>query len=171
MASIIRMTRIGELGATLAVTNNRSTIGINAITCPPDDGETFFRNVDSYKNHMALHPRRQHSLESPSWKTQILHCFRTPLPDKTRDYWAMSLHCLTSCHYVTGTQILRLHYRISVSYFQHSKPHASTVGTRCSVVGWDSVLQAVRSPPATFRRYFPPKRLFAYSLRGNIILL
>jgi hypothetical protein len=38
-ASFIRVTRIGELGTTLAVTSNRCTLGL--------------RNVSSYKSHMV----------------------------------------------------------------------------------------------------------------------
>jgi hypothetical protein len=40
-ASIIRVTRIGELGTTLAVTSNG------------DGGAKFLRNVGSYKSHEA----------------------------------------------------------------------------------------------------------------------
>jgi hypothetical protein len=40
--SIIRVTRIGQLGITLAVTSNRRT-----------RGATFLRNVGFYKRHMA----------------------------------------------------------------------------------------------------------------------
>jgi hypothetical protein len=46
--TIIRVTRIGELGTTLAVTRNRLRL------CHPDDGgSTFLRNVCSYKSHTA----------------------------------------------------------------------------------------------------------------------
>jgi hypothetical protein len=41
IASIVRVTRIGALGTTLAVTSNRSI------------GDTFPRDVGSYKSHMA----------------------------------------------------------------------------------------------------------------------
>jgi hypothetical protein len=42
---------IGELGRTLAVTSNRM-LRINS--CPADDGgDTFLRNVYSYRRHMA----------------------------------------------------------------------------------------------------------------------
>jgi hypothetical protein len=41
-ASIIRVTRIGELGTRLAVTNN-----------PDDGGAKFIRNVGSYKSQTA----------------------------------------------------------------------------------------------------------------------
>jgi hypothetical protein len=41
-AFIISVTRIGELGTTLAVTNN-----------PDDGGDKFLRNVGSYKSHTA----------------------------------------------------------------------------------------------------------------------
>jgi hypothetical protein len=43
-ASIIRVTRIGELGTMLAVTINR---------LPDDGGARFLLNVGSYKNHTA----------------------------------------------------------------------------------------------------------------------
>jgi hypothetical protein len=43
-ASFNRVTRIDELGTTLAVTSNRRTLRRNA---------KFLRNVDSYKNHTA----------------------------------------------------------------------------------------------------------------------
>jgi hypothetical protein len=51
-ASIIRVTRIGELGTTLAVNSNRRTLRRN--TCHPDaGGAKFQRNVGSYKSHTA----------------------------------------------------------------------------------------------------------------------
>jgi hypothetical protein len=55
IASIIRVTRIGKLGATLAVTNNRRTLRRNFTdSCHPDEGGTkFLRNVGSYKSHTA----------------------------------------------------------------------------------------------------------------------
>jgi hypothetical protein len=43
IAFMIRVTRIGELGTTLAVTSNRSMF----------HSDTFLRNVDSYKSHTA----------------------------------------------------------------------------------------------------------------------
>jgi hypothetical protein len=64
IASIIRVTRIGDLGTTLAATSNRSTVRRNissqrasvasySDSCHPDDvGDTFLRNVGSYKSHM-----------------------------------------------------------------------------------------------------------------------
>jgi hypothetical protein len=52
-ASIIRVTRIGELG-TLAVTSNRQLWLMFTDSCHPDDeGAKFLRNVGSYKSHMA----------------------------------------------------------------------------------------------------------------------
>jgi hypothetical protein len=45
IASIIRVI-IGELRTTLAVTDNRRTLGRNAYY---DGGDTFLRNVGSYK--------------------------------------------------------------------------------------------------------------------------
>jgi hypothetical protein len=46
IASFIRVTRIGKLGATLAITNNRSTLQL-------EGGEMSLRNVGSYKSHTA----------------------------------------------------------------------------------------------------------------------
>jgi hypothetical protein len=45
--SFIRVTRIGELGTTLAVTSNRRILRRN------DGGAKFHRNVGSYKSHTA----------------------------------------------------------------------------------------------------------------------
>jgi hypothetical protein len=51
--SIIRVTRIGELGTTLAVTSNRRMLRRNT-KCHPDDGDAnFLQNLGSYKSHMA----------------------------------------------------------------------------------------------------------------------
>jgi hypothetical protein len=51
IASIIRVTKIGELG-TSAVTRNLRTLRRN--TCHPDYGSaTFLRNVGSYKSQTA----------------------------------------------------------------------------------------------------------------------
>jgi hypothetical protein len=61
-ASIIKLTRIGEIGTTLAVTSNRITLRRNTVvfyinfyladSCHPDDGGgMFLRNVGSYKSH------------------------------------------------------------------------------------------------------------------------
>jgi hypothetical protein len=48
-ASFIRVTRIGEIGTTLAVTSNRRTD-----SCHPDEGGVnVLRNVGSYKSHTA----------------------------------------------------------------------------------------------------------------------
>jgi hypothetical protein len=55
IASIIRVTRIGELGM-LAVTSNWSTLQRNTVieSCLPDDGgDTFLQNVGSHKSHTA----------------------------------------------------------------------------------------------------------------------
>jgi hypothetical protein len=47
-AFFIRVTRIGALGTTLAVTRNRLTVR----RCHPDEGGAkFIRNVGSYKSH------------------------------------------------------------------------------------------------------------------------
>jgi hypothetical protein len=48
-ASIIRVTRIGELGTSLAVTSNRRTDSFHRV----DEGATFLLNIDSYKSHTA----------------------------------------------------------------------------------------------------------------------
>jgi hypothetical protein len=50
-ASVIRVTRICELGTMLAVTINRSTLRRNAN--PDEGGAKFFRNVGSYNSHTA----------------------------------------------------------------------------------------------------------------------
>jgi hypothetical protein len=47
-ASIIRVTRIDEVGTMLAVTSNRRTLHH-----PDDVGAKFLRNVGSYKSHTA----------------------------------------------------------------------------------------------------------------------
>jgi hypothetical protein len=65
-ASFIRVTRIGELGRTLAVTSNRRTLRRNTNyftdSCGPDEGGTkFFRKVGSYKSYKALLRRKRHS--------------------------------------------------------------------------------------------------------------
>jgi hypothetical protein len=49
IASIIRVTRVGELGVTLAVTSNQLANSFH----PDSGGDTFRRNVGSYKNHTA----------------------------------------------------------------------------------------------------------------------
>jgi hypothetical protein len=51
--SIIRVTRIGELGTTLAVTSNRRTLRFTDSCHPDDRGAKFLRNVGSYKSHTA----------------------------------------------------------------------------------------------------------------------
>jgi hypothetical protein len=58
ISSFIRVTRIGELGRTLAVTSNRRTLRRNTKSftdsCHPDEGgANFLRNIGSYKSHTA----------------------------------------------------------------------------------------------------------------------
>jgi hypothetical protein len=54
IASIVRVTRTGELG-TLELTSVVDS-------CHPDDGgDMFLRNVGSYKSHTASHSRRRYS--------------------------------------------------------------------------------------------------------------
>jgi hypothetical protein len=51
-AFFIRVTRIGGLGTTLAVTSNRRTLRTDS--CHSDEGGAkFLRNVGSYKSHTA----------------------------------------------------------------------------------------------------------------------
>jgi hypothetical protein len=51
-ASFIRVTRIGELGTTLAVTSNRRIVRRLPVSCHPDEGGAkFLRYVCSYKSH------------------------------------------------------------------------------------------------------------------------
>jgi hypothetical protein len=52
IASIIRLTRIGDIGKTLAVTRNRSMMRRNCM-----------RYVGSYKSYRGQHPRKSHSSE------------------------------------------------------------------------------------------------------------
>jgi hypothetical protein len=58
IAFIIRVTRSRELGTTLAVTSNRSTLPRNTMVytpSPPDDGgDMFLRNVASIKTRGAI---------------------------------------------------------------------------------------------------------------------
>jgi hypothetical protein len=80
IASIIRVTEIGELGATLAVTSNLSTLGRDTVfaaffgcyllltmlqfadSCYSDnEGDTFLRIVGSYESHTALTSQRTES--------------------------------------------------------------------------------------------------------------
>jgi hypothetical protein len=66
-ASIIWVTRICELGTTLAIASNQCTQRSFASYCYSsyfhlDDGDaTFLRNVGSHKSHTAYHPRIRHS--------------------------------------------------------------------------------------------------------------
>jgi hypothetical protein len=48
-ASFIRVTRIGEIGTTLAVTSKRRTLRI----VTDEGGAKFLRNVGYYKSHTA----------------------------------------------------------------------------------------------------------------------
>jgi hypothetical protein len=48
-SSIIRLTKISELGTTLAVSSSRRADYIH----PDDGGPKFLRNVGSYKSHTA----------------------------------------------------------------------------------------------------------------------
>jgi hypothetical protein len=66
--SFIRVTRIGDLGTTLAVTSNRRTLRRNLVflrsvrlVTLDEGGARFLRNVGSYKSRAAQHPRRHHS--------------------------------------------------------------------------------------------------------------
>jgi hypothetical protein len=63
-ASFIKVTRIGEVGTTLAVTSKQLTMRWNTTdSCHPDEGgANFLRNVSSYKSHTTQHLRRHHSL-------------------------------------------------------------------------------------------------------------
>jgi hypothetical protein len=49
LSDSIRVTRIGELGITLAVTSSRRTDSYH----PDQGGAKFLRNVGSYKSHTA----------------------------------------------------------------------------------------------------------------------
>jgi hypothetical protein len=66
IASIIRVTNVGEQG-TLAVTSNRNTLRRNT----ENGDDTFLRNVGSYKSHTVSYLRIRHSSDSPPEKPQI----------------------------------------------------------------------------------------------------
>jgi hypothetical protein len=52
-SSSITVTRIGELGTTLAVTSNRRKLQRNTMCHLDDGGAKFLRNVGTYKSHTA----------------------------------------------------------------------------------------------------------------------
>jgi hypothetical protein len=55
-ASFIRVTTVGELGTTVAVTSNRCMLQRNSKSdsCHPDEGGAkFLQNVGAYKNHLV----------------------------------------------------------------------------------------------------------------------
>jgi hypothetical protein len=54
-ASLISVTRIGELGTTLALTSNRRTLRRNTKSPyhPDEGGARFLRNVSSHKSHAS----------------------------------------------------------------------------------------------------------------------
>jgi hypothetical protein len=52
-SSFIRVTRIGELGTTLAATSNQRTLRRNTKGISDEGVARFLRNVDSYKSHMT----------------------------------------------------------------------------------------------------------------------
>jgi hypothetical protein len=51
-ATFIRVTRIGELGTTLAITSNRRMLRRKTIY-PDEGGSKFLQKVGSYKSHTA----------------------------------------------------------------------------------------------------------------------
>jgi hypothetical protein len=61
IASIIRVETLSELGTKLAVCLNflvTVNLVLSLLSFQPDDGgDTFLRNVSSYKSHAASHPR------------------------------------------------------------------------------------------------------------------
>jgi hypothetical protein len=84
-AYIIRVRRICELGTTLIVTSNRSTLRRNTIwECfadslhPDDGGDTFIRKVGCYNNYTASEPRRLHSwlCYHDYWKQYVTYVSR-----------------------------------------------------------------------------------------------
>jgi hypothetical protein len=72
IVSIIRVTRIDELGTTVGVTSSRRKLRRNIIFgCHPvDGGATFLRIVASYKSHTAYRPRRR---RSSMWNLVEIH--------------------------------------------------------------------------------------------------
>jgi hypothetical protein len=57
--------RVSELGTTLAVIADSFHLD--------GGGDTFLRNVGSYRSHTTSHPRRRHFTQSPPWKPVIWH--------------------------------------------------------------------------------------------------
>jgi hypothetical protein len=58
IASVMRVIRISDLGTTLAITSNWSTL----ILFRPDDRDhTFHRNIGSYESHTTSHLKRLHT--------------------------------------------------------------------------------------------------------------
>jgi hypothetical protein len=60
-AYFIRVTTLGELRTTLAVSGNLGGSSFTDSCHPFDGGAMFLRNVGSYKSHTAQHPRRCNS--------------------------------------------------------------------------------------------------------------
>jgi hypothetical protein len=98
IASITRLTRISELGITLAVTSNRSTLQSNTLLLLPLFLARRFwspwwlrRYVGSYKKHTASHPRRQHSFQKTLFNNGMPKNWRGELSTFWRNF-------LFSCH-------------------------------------------------------------------------
>jgi hypothetical protein len=70
ITSIVMVTRIGELGPTLAVNNNRSTLRLTMFLAIwlfvtlIMEAIRFLRNVGSHKSHTASYRRRRHSSDA-----------------------------------------------------------------------------------------------------------
>jgi hypothetical protein len=60
-ASIIRVTRIGELGTTLALTSNRCMLTANVPSSLMIEALSSSETSVLNKSHKAQHPRRRHS--------------------------------------------------------------------------------------------------------------
>jgi hypothetical protein len=101
IASIFRVKEINELGTTLAVTSNRSSLQINTTSVASyyqrcsylagsfhsdDGGDTFLQPVGSYKIHMASHHRRRHTSNCQ----RIVHFCRTTTMSSSQSFWLLT---------------------------------------------------------------------------------
>jgi hypothetical protein len=100
IASIIRLTRNGELGTMLAVTCR--------LFSPGAGDDTFLGNVGSYKCHTASHPRGRHSsiqvyFYTPYWYVGMRSSYRIVIDNikKWKEHilvlvmdWRITVHCI-----------------------------------------------------------------------------
>jgi hypothetical protein len=103
IAFIIRVTRIGELGTTLAVTSYRSTLVDSSV--PNNGGDTFLCNDGSYKSEGVTFRRRHYSW-SPPRKPQILQRQATITFWRVQRIKQKCYSCCSICTTVLGTSVV-----------------------------------------------------------------